>query len=174
METIGHHHVQNGSFSRSNDPTASNRTPFWRFSCVIIHHFFGDLEFRDHFSQMFTWNSIKTYLWNWLVTTKMTHFQGQTSPRAGKPPIVSIFVAIVHMIFCYLEFFVKNLHGCLLRPYLWSQMVTTTKKGSFSRSNDPKAVNSLFYWFSCAIVHYHFLWSGILRSFLPKNCMDVR
>ncbi|KAG5593549.1 hypothetical protein H5410_044063 [Solanum commersonii] len=33
---------------------------FCRFSCAIVHGFFGDLEFRPHFCQNFTWTSIKT------------------------------------------------------------------------------------------------------------------
>ncbi|KAG5569180.1 hypothetical protein H5410_058946 [Solanum commersonii] len=36
------------------------KPPFYRFSCGIIHGFFGDPYFRCHFFQKFSWTSVKT------------------------------------------------------------------------------------------------------------------
>jgi len=73
--------------------TGSGKPPFCRFSSVIVHGLFGDLEFRQNFAKFFLGRPLKPYLWNQLaLTAKTSHFKSQMCPRAGKPPILPIFV----------------------------------------------------------------------------------
>ncbi|KAG5569111.1 hypothetical protein H5410_058877 [Solanum commersonii] len=59
---------------------------FYRFSCAIVHGIFGDPEFQPHFCQKFSWTSVKTLVMEPMaLMDKTAHFQGQTSPGAGKP-----------------------------------------------------------------------------------------
>ncbi|KAG5600601.1 hypothetical protein H5410_031971 [Solanum commersonii] len=104
MELVGHD-SQNGPFSRSNnlriiEPVGirDKNYPFSRSNEPYISPWiFVHTEFCHHLFQKFTWTSIKSLamelLYNQLpLTTKMAHFQGQTSPSVRKPPILPNFV----------------------------------------------------------------------------------
>ncbi|KAG5608029.1 hypothetical protein H5410_019310 [Solanum commersonii] len=70
--------------------------PFGRFSCAIIHGLLGDLEFQSIFSKKIHGRPLRPYLWSQLaLTSKTSHFHGQTSPGAGKPPFCQFSCAIV-------------------------------------------------------------------------------
>ena len=67
-----------------------------------------------------------------VTTAKTTHFQGQTT----REHVISFywFLCRVHGIFCDPKFnviFAENLHGRLLRPYLWRRLVTTAQMTHF-------------------------------------------
>ncbi|KAG5607810.1 hypothetical protein H5410_029302 [Solanum commersonii] len=142
MEPVGHH-GQNYSFTRSNDPRRSygaswsprpkrpiykvKRSPkrvnpqFANFCVLLSIGFYDDPEFRRYFCQKFTETSVKT-----LVMDPVGH-HGQNdpstrsnNPRAGKPPILPIFVCYISRYFIETHnsdvFFAKNLYGPHLRP----------------------------------------------------------
>ncbi|KAH0746146.1 hypothetical protein KY285_007803 [Solanum tuberosum] len=71
--------------------------PFYRLSCAIVHGSFGDLDFRCHFCQNFSWTSVKTLAMELICPDgKTVPFSSQMSPEAGKPPVLPIISAIVH------------------------------------------------------------------------------
>ena len=137
MGLVGHH--KNDSFQGQTNPRTGKPSIMSIFVCYSPPFFLVILNSKIIFPKYLLERQLKPYLWSWLVSTKMTHFQGQTSPEQVNPPSCRFSCAIVHRIFCYPEFFAKNLQECPLRPYLQIQMVTTAKKGSFSRSNDPQS-----------------------------------
>jgi len=52
------------------------------------------------FARILHGRTLRPYLWSQLaVTAKTDHFQGQTIPGAGKPPILPIFVCYCPYIF---------------------------------------------------------------------------
>jgi len=64
---------------------------------------------------------LRPSLWSQLaLTTKTSNFQGQTSPGAGKPPILPIFMSYsspyILVIWNSDLIFAKILHGRPLRP----------------------------------------------------------
>ena len=69
------------------------------------------------------------------LTAKTTHFQGQTIPRAGKPPLLPIFMCYCSPSFLVIRnydlTFAKILPGRPLRPYLWSQLDVMAKTAHF-------------------------------------------
>jgi len=69
------------------------------------------------------------------LTTKTTNFIGQTSPEAGKPPILPIFMCYSSPSFLVIWnfdlIFAKILSGRPLRPYLWSQLALMAKTTHF-------------------------------------------
>jgi len=84
--------------------------PFYQFLCAIVYRFFGNPEFGPHFCQNLPRHPLRPYLWRPLaLTAKMDHFQGQMSPRAGKPPFYRFSCAIVHRFFGNPKF---RLHFC--------------------------------------------------------------
>ena len=80
--------------------------------------------------------------------------------RAVKSPILPIFVCYTSPSFFVIWnckfIFAKNLQGCPLKPYLWSQLVTTAKTTNLPGQTSLEQVNPLFGQFSCAIVHHLF------------------
>jgi len=109
---------------------------------------------------------------------KTIHFQCQTSPRAGKPSILPIFVCNWSPSFLVIKnsnlIFAKILPERPLRPYLWSQLSLTAKMAHFQGQMSPRAgkppILLIFVFYSLQI----FWWSGIPTSFLPKFYLDVR
>ena len=66
---------------------------FFRLSCAIVHHIFGDPEFRADIYKNLHGIPLGPYLWSQLVnTSKTTHFQGQTSPKQANPPFFNFCV----------------------------------------------------------------------------------
>jgi len=82
---------------------------------LVIHN--ADLIFVD----ILHVRPLRPLLWSQLaLTAKTTHFEGQTSPRAGKPLILPIFMCYnspyFFVIWNYKIIFAKILRGRPLRP----------------------------------------------------------
>ena len=66
---------------------------FFRLSCAIVHHIFGDPEFRADIYKNLHGIPLGPYLLSRMVTTaKTTPFQSQTSPKQANPPFGRFFV----------------------------------------------------------------------------------
>lgn len=118
------------------------------FVCYSPSYIFVNRN-TDYIFEKLHIRSSRQYLWNRLVNTyKTTHFQGQTSPRAGKPPILPIFMCysptFLLVIWNYEFIFSKNLHRHPLRPYLIDSFGLHGKIVPFSMSNEPEQINSYF------------------------------
>ena len=91
----------------------------------------------DHiFAKIIPARPLRPYLWSQLaLTAKTSHFQGQTIPRVGKPPLLLIFICYSSPSFLVIRnsdlIFAKILPGLLFRPYLWSQLALTAKTTHF-------------------------------------------
>ena len=104
---------------------------------------------------------------------KTSHFQGQTSPRAGKYNILPIFVCYSPLSLKVIQnsniIFCQKFIQTSLRTYLWIQLVTKAKIIHFQCQTSPDHVNLLFYRFSCAIVLIFFcdskLWDYFCQNF---------
>ncbi|KAG5598312.1 hypothetical protein H5410_029682 [Solanum commersonii] len=154
MEIVGQH-SQNGPFTRSNDPRNSygaNWLPRLKRTIYKVKQspkqstrFYGDPEFRCHFCQKFTWTSIKT-----LVMEPVGHhdqngkFTKSNDPQISygvnwspwpKRPIYKEFMVTQNSD----VIFAKNLHGPLLRPYLWSQLFAIAKSAHLQGQTIPEA-----------------------------------
>uniref|UniRef100_M1AVU6 Uncharacterized protein n=1 Tax=Solanum tuberosum TaxID=4113 RepID=M1AVU6_SOLTU len=132
---------------------------FYRFSFAIIHHLFGDPEFRTHFCRNLSWTFVKTL--SMKPGAKTDHFQRQLSPgavgshgqndpfsgsnvpRSRKTPHFANFLMLQSMDFL-----------ASVKTLAMEQVVTHGQNGPFSRPNDPK--------------------SRISTSFLVKIFMDIR
>jgi len=81
------------------------------------------------------------YRWIQLaLTAKMAHFQGQTSPKEGKPLILPIFVCYRPQIFCDPEFRPhcrKNYTRTSIKTLSMEPVDPHGQNGPFSRSNEP-------------------------------------
>ncbi|KAG5591704.1 hypothetical protein H5410_042218 [Solanum commersonii] len=114
---------------------------------------FGDLEFRCDFCQIFLWTFVKTLamepLWSQLVPTgEPDHFQGQTSPKAGKPLFLPIFRVLVHKFLVILKSNVLNqlvstgksahLKGQISPEQIWIQLVPMGKPTHFLGQTSPR------------------------------------
>ncbi|KAG5613726.1 hypothetical protein H5410_013550, partial [Solanum commersonii] len=87
---------------------------------------------------------LRPYLRSQLVTpAKTANIQGQTSHEAGKSPIFANFRNYIPQDLLVTQnfdvVFAKNVHGPPLRPYLWSQLVTTTKTAHFQGQTSPES-----------------------------------
>lgn len=91
---------------------------------------FGDQEFKHHFSQKFSWTSVKTFATELVCPDgQTTHLQGQIRPEAGIPLFCRYIYAIGHHLFLVIQNFcliflpknivdvLKNLTIDLVRPY---------------------------------------------------------
>ena len=66
---------------------------FRRFSCSKGNHFLGDSDSDVKNAKFFCGRSSRPCLCIWLsITARLTHFEGQTSPKASIPLISTIFV----------------------------------------------------------------------------------
>jgi len=94
------------------------------------------------FAKIILGRPLRPYLCSQLALTANTiHFQCQTSPRAGKPPILPIFVCYRSTSFLVIKnsdlIFVKILPGRLLTPYLWCQFARTARMAHFQGQTSP-------------------------------------
>ena len=91
-----------------------------RFSCAIsLPSFLVIQNSKIIFTKNMHGHPLICYLWIQFFTTfKMTYYQGQMSPRAGNPPILSIFVCHSLPFVLVIQnsdiIFVKIFHGRLL------------------------------------------------------------
>ena len=98
MQPVGHRNKNNQLLGQMI--LANAKPPFCWFLCAIPPFLLGDLEFWDDFSKHLHERPLNTYLCSGLVTTyKTTHFQDQTSLRAGKRyPTPTLFFTDFHVV----------------------------------------------------------------------------
>ncbi|KAG5578685.1 hypothetical protein H5410_049312 [Solanum commersonii] len=149
IEPVGHH-GQNGPFTRSNSTT-----------------FYDDPKLRCQFCQKLTWTSVKILAMD-LRHCQNNPFTNSNKPRAGKPPILPIFVCYTPRHFVVTQnsdvIFANNLNGPLVlysttfygepkfqrnfcQKPTWTSVKTLAmepggcygQNGSFTRSNEPRA-----------------------------------
>jgi len=88
------------------------------------------------FAKILPGRSLRPYLWSpFALMARMAHFQGQTSPRGGKPSILTIFVCYRSPSLLVIKnsdlTFAKNLPGRPLRHYIWSQLALIARMTHF-------------------------------------------
>ncbi|KAG5578684.1 hypothetical protein H5410_049311 [Solanum commersonii] len=124
MELVGHH-SQNGQFTRSNDPQSKPREGkpvIWPiFGCYYPRHFMMTKNSDVIFAKILHGPLLRPLLWSQLVSmAEIAYLQGQTIPRAGKPPNLLIFVCYSPQHFMVTQnsnvIYAKNLHGPRLMP----------------------------------------------------------
>ncbi|KAG5582357.1 hypothetical protein H5410_052984 [Solanum commersonii] len=125
---------QNDLFSRSNEPRNSPQSFLMirNFDIIFAKKFYG------HLFQTLAMEPVG-------LTTRMAHFQGQTSPKAGKPPFLPIF---------FIFKVKRSPEKTFIKISVMEPVGTDGQNGLFSRSNESQ--------------------SRIETSFLVKNFMDVR
>ncbi|KAG5574357.1 hypothetical protein H5410_054491 [Solanum commersonii] len=141
------------------------KPPFYQFSCAIVHGIFGDLEFRPHFCQNFTWTSVKTLpidlvgphdqnnpfsrsndpqssqKFNWTSVKNLLLSQWTSGPKRSifnvkRSPEESMDFFVIWNSDLI---FAKILPRRPLRPYLWIQLALTAKTSHFLGQTIPKA-----------------------------------
>jgi len=95
------------------------------------------------FAKIIPARPLRPYLWSQLaLTAKTSHFQGQTIPRVGKPPLLLIFICYSSPSFLVIRnsdlIFAKILPGRPFRPYLWSSWASRPKRPIFKVKLSPK------------------------------------
>ncbi|KAG5569109.1 hypothetical protein H5410_058875 [Solanum commersonii] len=172
MERVGPH-SQNGPFSRSNDPRVGKPPLLSIFMCYSSPSFLVIQNSDLIFAKIIPGRPIRPYLCRKLtLTAKTAHFQGQTIPRAGKPPLN------------FDPIFAKIIPGRPIRPYLCSKLTLTAKtahfqgqtipraagqNGPFSRSNDPRRRPYLWSQLTLTAKTSHFQGQTILEQILPME-----
>lgn len=133
-------------FQRQTSPRAINSL-FCYFRVLQSMRFLLIQNFDVIFAKNLNRRQLRPDQWSKLVTTaKTTHFKGQTSSRAGKPLIYQFSSAQSTIFFSDLEFrcvFAEKLHEFPFRPYLQSQLVTTTTLTHFQGQTSPRVGRSL-------------------------------
>jgi len=113
------------------------------------------------FANILPGRPLRPYFWIKLaLMAKTAHFQGQTSPEAGKPTILSIFVCYSPWIFWWsgiptslLPKFYLNVSQDHTYGASWP---SRPKRPIFKVKLSSEQVNPQFCRFSCAIVHKFF------------------
>ena len=111
------------------------------------------LKSRYNFCRKITQTPIKILSMESLVTTiKTAHFQGKTSPKHAKPSILfNLCSPPSFLVISYSQItFTKNLHGRLLRHFLWCHFVSTATMTHLQGQTSLEQVNLHFAIF-CAI-----------------------
>ncbi|KAG5588869.1 hypothetical protein H5410_039383 [Solanum commersonii] len=147
--------------------------------------FLGIHNFDLIFAKTLPGRPLRPYQWIQLALTDKTfYFQGQMSLKAGKPPLLPIFMCYSSPSFLNFDLiFAKILPGRPLRPYIWSQLALTAKMAHFQGQKSPRvARRSLSPYLRSHLsltdlmAHLQGIFRGsrIPTSFLPKFYMNVR
>ncbi|KAG5576388.1 hypothetical protein H5410_056522 [Solanum commersonii] len=122
-------------FMAKQSPERVN-TPFYPFSCAIVHELFGESNFRRHLCRNFSWMSVKT------LAMELIGPNGQTRPfsSSNEPNTVNGSFSELDFQHHFGDIFL----GCSSRPKLWSQLVPMGKPTHFQGQTIPGAVHESF------------------------------